>query len=305
MSYANQSKMTIDKIDVKTLPSGECFMGLDFETLSIALKKLKTTSGYNLYFYLAKNAPNWEFYYSPQDVINFTGMSKSSVSKAKKELIELGFIEEQSNKMIFHARPMEKSFSEETKVSDEKPINNEKVSDEKPEFLRRNSSFSEETKVSQSDIEIDNINNNKEKIDNPIQSLSLSERLEVIVSQFSNGAAARKSFKQLLDGGKTEDWIIAAVNNKKAEVFEKYGFGLLFKADYQQEIDNLLIKKEQAAAAQEEWQKVMFEQSFETIPTQNTFSKRITVSYSGTKPVSSNKQKNKQLIDLNEIANMA
>ena len=96
----------------------------------------------------------------------------------------------------------------------------------------------------------DNTINNTDRLQE--QSIVLSERLEAIVEQFSNGEAARKSFKQLLDQGKTEDWIAAAVENKNTEIFEKYGFGLLFKIDYQKEIDSLLTIKEQEAAAKEQ-----------------------------------------------------
>ena len=109
----------------------------------------------------------------------------------------------------------------------------------------------------------DTTNNNTDRLQE--QSIVLSERLEAIVNQFSNGDAARRSFKQLLDSGKTEEWIAAAVNNKKIEVFEKYGFGLLFKAEYQQEIDSLLAKKKHDAAATEEWRKAMFEQSSQNL----------------------------------------
>ena len=151
----------------------------------------------------------------------------------------------------------------------------------------------------------DNTINNTDRLQE--QSIVLSERLEVIVNRFSNGAAARKSFKQLLDQGKTEDWIEAAVENKNTEIFEKHGFGLLFKPDYQKEVDNLIIKKEQEEVAAEEWRKTMFEQNSETISTQNISNlyNRITINYTEAKQSNSNKQRRANPINLDEIANMA
>ena len=234
MRYANQKEAVIDKPDVK----GIQHMGLDFVTLSMALKKLRTTSGYNLYFYLARHKPAYNFSYSPAHIEEFTGMSKSSITKAKKELIDLGFIEETDSKIIFHARSIFDSFPQETKISDEKQ--NEKmecfpqetnnfpqetiVSDEKQKFLTGNDSFSQETKnfpqetknfsqetiVSHSTEEIDNNNNNNSKIDSSEPTIVLSERLEKLAQQFTL-VSARDSIQQLLNKEKKEeDWIVAA-----------------------------------------------------------------------------------------------
>ena len=180
MRYANQKKAVIDKPDVR----GIQHMGLDFDTLSMALKKLKTTSGYNLYFYLAKNAPDYEFFYSPTHIEEFTGMSKSSISKAKKELIDLGFIEETESEIIFHAHSIHDSFPQETKVSDEKQ--NEKMEcfpQETKNFPQETKNFPQETIVSHSTEEIDNNNNNK--IDSLEPAIVFSERLEKLAQQFT------------------------------------------------------------------------------------------------------------------------
>ena len=189
MRYANQKKAVIDKPDVK----GIQHMGLDFDTLSMALKKLKTTSGYNLYFYLAKNAPDYEFFYSPTHIEEFTGMSKSSISKAKKELIDLGFIEETESEIIFHARSIHDSFPQETKVSDEKqnekmecfPQETKNFPQETKNFPQETKNFPQETIVSHSTEEIDNNNNNNNKIDSLEPTIILSERLEKLVQQFT------------------------------------------------------------------------------------------------------------------------
>ena len=319
MRYANQKKAVIDKPDVR----GIQHMGLDFDTLSMALKKLRTTSGYNLYFYLAKNAPDYEFFYSPAHIEEFTGMSKSSISKAKKELIDLGFIEETDSKIIFHARSIFDSLPQKTIVSDEKQTEKTErfpqetiVSDEKQKFLTGNNSFSQETKnfpqetknfpqetiVSHSTEEIDNNNNNNNKIDSLEPTIILSERLEKLVQQFTF-VGARDSIQQLLNKEKKEEeWIVAAINNKGISYFNKYGtLGLLFTNSYQKEIDGLLFKKKHDAAATEEWRKAMFEQG-----SQNLIKQPTVISVTKNKALSKPRNnRQRPPYDLDEIAKMA
>ena len=216
MRYANQKEAVIDKPDVK----GIQHMGLDFDTLSMALKKLRTTSGYNLYFYLARHKPAYNFSYSPAHIEEFTGMSKSSITKAKKELIDLGFIEETDSKIIFHARSIFDSFPQETIVSDEKqtekterfPQETNNFPQETNNFPQETNNFPQETIVSHSTEEIDN-NNNNNKIDSLEPTIILSERLEKLAQQFTF-VGARDSIQQLLNKEKKEeDWIVAAKLN--------------------------------------------------------------------------------------------
>ena len=318
MRYANQKEAVIDKPDVK----GIQHMGLDFDTLSMALKKLRTTSGYNLYFYLARHKPAYNFSYSPAHIEEFTGMSKSSITKAKKELIDLGFIEETDSKIIFHARSIFDSLPQETIVSDEKQTEKTErfpqetiVSDEKQKFLTGNNSFSQETKnfsqetknfpqetiVSHSTEEIDN-NNNNNKIDSLEPTIILSERLEKLAQQFTF-VGARDSIQQLLNKEKKEeDWIVAAINNKGISYFNKYGtLGLLFTNSYQKEIDGLLFKKKREAAEREYWRKAMFEQGSQNLVKQPTVI-NVAKNSSISKP-KNNRQR--PPYDLNEIAKMA
>ena len=300
MRYANQKEAVIDKPDVK----GIQHMGLDFVTLSMALKKLRTTSGYNLYFYLARHKPAYNFSYSPAHIEEFTGMSKSSITKAKKELIDLGFIEETDSKIIFHARSIFDSFPQETIVSDEKQkflTGNNSFSQETKNFPQETNNFPQETIVSHSTEEIDN-NNNNNKIDSLEPTIILSERLEKLVQQFTF-VGARDSIQQLLNKGKKEEeWIVAAINNKGISYFNKYGtLGLLFTNSYQKEIDGLLAKKKHDAAAAEEWRKAMFEQG-----SQNLIKQPIVINIPKNK-ISSKSKNNRQRppYDLNEIAKMA
>ena len=300
MRYANQKEAVIDKPDVK----GIQHMGLDFVTLSMALKKLRTTSGYNLYFYLARHKPAYNFSYSPAHIEEFTGMSKSSITKAKKELIDLGFIEETDSKIIFHARSIFDSFPQETIVSDEKQkflTGNNSFSQETKNFPQETNNFPQETIVSHSTEEIDN-NNNNNKIDSLEPTIILSERLEKLVQQFTF-VGARDSIQQLLNKKKKEEeWIAAAIENKGVSYFNKYGsLGLLFTEPYQKEIDNLLFKKKHDAAATEEWRKAMFEQGSQNLIKQPTV-------ISVTKNSSISKPRNNRQrppYDLNEIAKMA
>ena len=292
MRYANQKEAVIDKPDVK----GIQHMGLDFVTLSMALKKLRTTSGYNLYFYLARHKPAYNFSYSPAHIEEFTGMSKSSITKAKKELIDLGFIEETDSKIIFHARSIFDSLPQETIVSDEKQT-------EKTErFPQETNNFPQETIVSHSTEEIDNNNNNNNKIDSLEPTIILSERLEKLAQQFTF-VGARDSIQQLLNKEKKEeDWVVVAINNKGISYFNKYGtLGLLFTNSYQKEIDGLLFKKKREAAEREYWRKAMFEQGSQNLVKQPTVI-NVAKNSSISKP-KNNRQR--PPYDLNEIAKMA
>ena len=298
MRYANQKEAVIDKPDVK----GIQHMGLDFVTLSMALKKLRTTSGYNLYFYLARHKPAYNFSYSPTHIEEFTGMSKSSITKAKKELIDLGFIEETDSKIIFHARSIFDSFPQETIVSDEKQTEKtERFPQETNNFPQETNNFPQETIVSHSTEEIDN-NNNNNKIDSLEPTIILSERLEKLAQQFTF-VGARDSIQQLLNKEKKEeDWIVAAINNKGISYFNKYGtLGLLFTNSYQKEIDGLLFKKKHEAAEREYWRKAMFEQGSQNLVKQPTVI-NVAKNSSISKP-KNNRQR--PPYDLNEIAKMA
>ena len=312
MRYANQKEAVIDKPDVK----GIQHMGLDFDTLSMALKKLRTTSGYNLYFYLARHKPAYNFSYSPAHIEEFTGMSKSSITKAKKELIDLGFIEETDSKIIFHARSIFDSFPQETIVSDEKqtekterfpqetnnfPQETNNFPQETNNFPQETNNFPQETIVSHSTEEIDN-NNNNNKIDSLEPTIILSERLEKLVQQFTF-VGARDSIQQLLNKEKKEEeWIAAAINNKGISYFNKYGtLGLLFTNSYQKEIDGLLFKKKREAAEREYWRKAMFEQGSQNLVKQPTVI-NVAKNSSISKP-KNNRQR--PPYDLNEIAKMA
>ena len=305
MRYANQKEAVIDKPDIK----GIQHMGLDFVTLSMALKKLRTTSGYNLYFYLARHKPAYNFSYSPAHIEEFTGMSKSSITKAKKELIDLGFIEETDSKIIFHARSIFDSLPQETIVSDEKqtekterfPQETNNFPQETNNFPQETNNFPQETIVSHSTEEIDN-NNNNNKIDSLEPTIILSERLEKLAQQFTF-VGARDSIQQLLNKEKKEeDWIVAAINNKGISYFNKYGtLGLLFTNSYQKEIDGLLFKKKREAAEIEYWRKAMFEQG-----SQNLIKQPIVINVAKNSSISKPKNnRQRPPYDLNEIAKMA
>ena len=143
-------------------------------------------------------------------------MSKSSITKAKKELIDLGFIEETDSKIIFHARSIFDSLPQETIVSDEKqtekmerfPQETNNFPQETNNFPQETNNFPQETIVSHSTEEIDN-NNNNNKIDSLEPTIILSERLEKLVQQFTF-VGARDSIQQLLNKEKKEeDWIVA------------------------------------------------------------------------------------------------
>ena len=268
-----------------------------------ALKVLKPNT-FKVWCWLNSNQDNYEFGLSGKVVQEECNISKGTYDTAIKELKEKNYLVESElyeglKGYVFY----EGGYSVGQKLSNEDtnlppldknyPTVGQKLSNAVGQNLSNELVKNYPRNIT------DTTNNTTDRLQE--QSIVLSERLEAIVNQFSNGDAARRSFKQLLDSGKTEEWIAAAVNNKKIEVFEKYGFGLLFKAEYQQEIDSLLAKKKHDAAATEEWRKAMFEQG-----SQNLIKQPIVINIPKNK-ISSKPKNNRQRppYDLNEIAKMA
>ena len=268
-----------------------------------ALKVLKPNT-FKVWCWLNSNQDNYEFGLSGKVVQEECNISKGTYDTAIKELKEKNYLIESElyeglKGYVFY----EGGYSVGQKLSNEDtslppldknyPTVGQKLSNAVGQNLSNELDKNYPRNIT------DTTNNNTDRLQE--QSIVLSERLEAIVNQFSNGEAARKSFKQLLDSGKTEEWIAAAINNKKTEVFEKYGFGLLFKTEYQQEIDSLLLKKKHDAAATEEWRKAMFGQGSQNLvklPTEISVIKNSSIS----KP-KNNRQR--PPYDLDEIAKMA
>ena len=58
-----------------------------------------------LWLYIAKNQPDYEFFLSEKDVLNFGIGSASSYDRAVKELINKGYLEKSgTNKYIFYEK---------------------------------------------------------------------------------------------------------------------------------------------------------------------------------------------------------
>lgn len=100
MSVPNQ--ITI-KVEERDFNDGNTFARMHIDAMSAALKTL-TGGGYALWTYIASNQNNYQFDLSKQACVNF-GFSESTYKRAKKELIEKGFltpINEGSSIYVFH-----------------------------------------------------------------------------------------------------------------------------------------------------------------------------------------------------------
>lgn len=73
------------------------FTSISHNALSHAIKnlcpKMRTSSPFVLWCYLAKNKPDVPFYMSNTAFTNYTGMSKDAYDYAVKTLIERGYLE--------------------------------------------------------------------------------------------------------------------------------------------------------------------------------------------------------------------
>lgn len=269
-----------------------------------ALKVLKPNT-FKVWCWLNSNQDNYEFGLSGKVVQEECNISKGTYDTAIKELKEKNYLVESElyeglKGYVFY----EGGYSVGQKLSNEDtnlpPLdkNYPTVGQNLSNAVGQN--LSNELAKNYPRNITDTTNNNTDRLQE--QSIVLSERLEAIVNQFSNGDAARRSFKQLLDSGKTEDWIVAAINNKGISYFNKYGsLGLLFTNSYQKEIDGLLFKKKREAAEREYWRKAMFEQGSQNLvkqPTVINVAKNSSIS-----KLKNNRQR--PPYDLNEIAKMA
>ena len=100
MSVPNQ--ITI-KVEERNFDDGNPFARIHKDAMSAALKTL-TGGGYALWTYIASNRDNYQFDLSKQACVNF-GFSESTYKRAKKELMEKGFltpINEGSSIYVFH-----------------------------------------------------------------------------------------------------------------------------------------------------------------------------------------------------------
>ena len=182
-----------------------------------ALKELKP-SAFKLWAWINLNQDNYEFGLSNKVIKDECGLGKDAYNSAVKELIEKGFLVERE----LYPNLQGYIFSEGASLpavvgkSDNEKIDNKSLSGNPTTVVGKSDNAvvgksDNSCRKIQQEILQDTTNNNTDRLQE--QSIVLSERLEAIANQFSNGEAARKSFKQLLDSGKTEDWIVAAVNN--------------------------------------------------------------------------------------------
>lgn len=94
MSYPNQHHITIS---LASANKNNLYSVTNIEAEFEAMKNLKD-SGYKLWRYLSMNQDNYEFDLSLVDVMEKTGMKRSTYFNAKKELQEKGYLVEDENR---------------------------------------------------------------------------------------------------------------------------------------------------------------------------------------------------------------
>lgn len=101
---ANQQIIQICKRD--SFNEQKVYGKIDIESLGIACQMLNDC-GLKLWMYLDCNADGYQMELSAVDFLNWSGLSLSSYKRAKKELIDKGYLMEKSgNMMVFYERPM-------------------------------------------------------------------------------------------------------------------------------------------------------------------------------------------------------
>ncbi len=220
-----------------------------------------TPSAFVLYLYLSSNADGFDLALSQKAFEDATGIKKTTYHKAVALLVDEGYLQlKQGNIYNFFTNPVPKS---ELNKSDLVPKNEQSCSQKGyTGFLKVNKV------VPKSDREID-----KHIITYKIDSPSSNEKGE-----------KQKAIEQLAAKGFAEEWIDAALNGKPQTTWDRYGYGLLFNADYQKEITESLNKLKA--------NKDRIAQQFASIQNQKVMA--VTINPNKNKP-------KKQLMDLTEL----
>lgn len=107
-SYANQKRYHIQK----KIEKEDVFIMLSWKDYTSASKEL-TPAAMKLFMYLAKNQDGYEFWFSSKDYCQTFGLADSTFRKAKKELLDLGYLKEADhNHVYFNTQPVFKETKE-------------------------------------------------------------------------------------------------------------------------------------------------------------------------------------------------
>jgi len=240
MSVANQKIVRIHKPKY----DGN-FLQISKQEWQEASKSLNY-SEFKLYLYLAGNMDNYKLELSQKAVENATGIRKTAYHDAVKKLKELGFLTEAyGNTFDFHTRAVRPSGQgkAESEIRPNEPRN-------PPPRIAP--AARKENEVRSSNREIDNINNQIDKIDKSVSQKENEEGQEAKAVKAYLAVLSDKR-KQEFDSfarglNKSWAWISKAIEQKKVSEWDKWGFGLLYKPDYQNQIDEILRVEEERAA---------------------------------------------------------
>jgi hypothetical protein len=95
-SYANQKRYHIEK----QIKDGDIFIMVKWEDYTAAANEL-SPSALKLYMYLAKNQDGYQFWFSPKDYCDIFNLSDKTYRNAKNELMEKGYLKEESNNQVY------------------------------------------------------------------------------------------------------------------------------------------------------------------------------------------------------------
>ena len=107
-SYANQKRYHIQK----KIEKEDVFIMLPWKDYTAASNEL-TPAAMKLFMYLAKNQDGYEFWFSSKDYCQTFKLADSTFRKAKKELLDLGYLKESDNNHVyFNTQPVFKETKE-------------------------------------------------------------------------------------------------------------------------------------------------------------------------------------------------
>ncbi|MDL2237048.1 helix-turn-helix domain-containing protein [Christensenellaceae bacterium OttesenSCG-928-K19] len=279
MSVPNQKLILIQKQKYESR-----FLQIGIEEWQNAGKDLNY-SEFKLYLYLASNKDGFPLELSQKAVENATGIKKSSYHDAFKKLLKRGYISSvHGNKYYFFTTPVRQSGMPPVPSNFDAiptaPVRSNGAPPQRPEkdtkcFEIENrpdgltpppeqtkKSAKPDAEVRPGNREIDNINNTNKDIDRSLIPQKEGEQKEnnendkyreLLSGRASTLSDSRRSefakiSRNLIAKGKSPRWIWTAFSYKANKLWEVKGFGLLFKPDYQEQINEMIEKEDRKAA---------------------------------------------------------
>lgn len=111
-SYANQKRYHIEK----KIEKEDVFIMLSWKDYTAAAKEL-SPAAMKLFMYLAKNQDGYTFWFSSKDYCQTFDLADSTFRKAKKELLDKGYLKEKDNNQVyFNTKPTFRDTIENLKI---------------------------------------------------------------------------------------------------------------------------------------------------------------------------------------------